>query len=133
MTRTETRQTVVAKSWPFAVLRTFITLSVVMVLIQAVLAGQIIDGDESMVRLHGMGGGFVHVLGILQVIAAILVWRPGRGSVWPLVASVVILLAGFVQSATGGSGNVILHVPLGVLIFGLLVWMTAWTWRRPPA
>jgi hypothetical protein len=44
------------------------------------------------------------------------------------VVSVLVMLAGFAQSAVGGSGNLAVHVPLGVAMFGLAVLLTGWAW-----
>ncbi|MEU6998347.1 hypothetical protein [Nonomuraea sp. NPDC046570] len=112
--------------------KVLVTLAAVAVLVQAVTAGQLMSGAAG--GAHGMGSTAVHVLGLLQLIAAVLIWRPGRGPGWPALASLVALLLGFVQSAMGGSGVISVHVPLGMALFGLTVWLTVWAWtRRAPA
>jgi hypothetical protein len=30
----------------------------------------------------------------------------------------------------GGSGVLAVHVPLGMVVFGLSVWLLVWAWRR---
>jgi hypothetical protein len=77
-----------------------------------------------------MGALAVHVLELAQLVAAVLVWRPGRGAGWPALVGLAILLLGFVQSAMGGSGVLAVHVPLGMVVFGLSVWLLVWAWRR---
>ncbi|MEV0586398.1 hypothetical protein [Nonomuraea sp. NPDC050310] len=104
------------------------TLGCVAVMVQAITAGQLVDGGST--AMHGIGAGAVHLVQLGQLVAAVLLWRPGRGPAWPAVVSLVILLAGFAQSATGGSGAVAVHVPLGVTVFGLSVWATVWAWSR---
>ncbi|MET9340656.1 MULTISPECIES: hypothetical protein [unclassified Nonomuraea] len=106
---------------PFKILA---LLNVAAVLAQAVTAGQLLSGGGS--ALHGMGAGAVHTVGLLLLIVGVLVWRPGRGPGWPALAGLAILLLGFVQSATGGSGVTALHVPLGMTIMGLSVWLAVW-------
>ncbi|MFB4275635.1 MULTISPECIES: hypothetical protein [unclassified Nonomuraea] len=103
-------------------------LNTLAVLAQAVTAGQLMSGGGA--DLHGLGAGAVHALGLLQLIGAILLWRPARGPGWPALASLAVLLLGFVQSALGGSGAVAAHVPLGMTLFGLSVWLLVWSWRR---
>ncbi|MEO3870128.1 hypothetical protein ABGB18_15025 [Nonomuraea sp. B12E4] len=103
-------------------------LNAVSVLLQAVTAGQMMSGGGA--GPHGIGAGAVHVLGLVLVVVAVLMWRPGRGAGWPALASLAVLLLGFVQSAIGGSGVVAVHVPLGMAIFGLSVWLLVWSWRR---
>lgn len=102
----------------------FAAVNVVAVLVQAVTAGQLLGGAGS--ATHGMGAGAVHAAALILLIIGVLMWRPGRGPGWPALASLAILLLGFAQSATGGSGAVTLHVPLGMAIMGLSVWLAAW-------
>lgn len=83
--------------------------------------------------LHGTGATFVHVTGLLLLIAAIVLWRPGRGPGWPAWISALILLAGFAQSMTGGSGNLLVHVPLAMGLVVVATWLTGWSWSRRPS
>ncbi len=106
---------------PFKILA---LVNVAAVLLQAVTAGQLLSGGGK--ALHGMGAGGVHAAGLLLLIVGVLVWRPGRGPGRPALASLAVLLLGFVQSATGGSGATALHVPLGMTIMGLSVWLAVW-------
>ncbi|MEV0385178.1 hypothetical protein [Nonomuraea sp. NPDC050643] len=103
-------------------------LNTLSVLAQAVTAGQLMSGGGG--SLHGVGATAVHVLGLAQLVVAVLLWRPGRGAGWPALVSLAVLLLGFVQSAMGGSGVVTVHVPLGMTLFGLSVWLLVWSWRR---
>ncbi|MBF8193738.1 hypothetical protein ITP53_50290 [Nonomuraea sp. K274] len=103
-------------------------LNTLSVLAQAVTAGQLMSGGDA--SLHGLGAGAVHGLGLVQLIAAVLLWRPGRGAGWPVPVSLAVLLLGFVQSMLGGSGAMAAHVPVGMTLFGLSVWLLAWSWRR---
>jgi hypothetical protein len=103
-------------------------LNTLSVLVQAVTAGQLMSGGTA--TLHGTGAFAVHVLGLVQLVVAVLMWRPGRRAGWPALVSAAVLLLGFVQSALGGSGVVAVHVPLGMTLFGLSVWLLVWAWRR---
>jgi hypothetical protein len=103
-------------------------LNMAAILVQAVTAGQLLSGATG--GLHGAGAMAVHVLGLAQLVVAVLVWRPGRGEGWPALVSLAVLLLGFVQSMLGGSGAVAGHVPLGMALFGLSVWLVVWSWRR---
>ncbi|NUR87829.1 MAG: hypothetical protein HOY71_27410 [Nonomuraea sp.] len=109
--------------------RAVATLNVLAVLVQAVSAGMLLSGGGT--QMHGQGAFAVHALGLIQLIVAVLLWRPARGPGWPALASLGVLLLGFVQSALGGSGVVQAHVPLGMAIFGLSVWLMLWSFRRP--
>ncbi|WP_188187952.1 hypothetical protein [Nonomuraea sp. SYSU D8015] len=103
-------------------------LNALAVLAQAVTAGLLMSGGGA--GPHGMGATAVHVLGLALVGTAVLMWRPGRGAGWPALAGLAVLLLGFVQSMLGGSGAVAAHVPLGMGLFGLSVWLLVWSWRR---
>lgn len=121
--------TEVAKGTGYATAFKVVTvLNTLAVLAQAVTAGQLMSGGAA--SLHGTGAGVVHALGLVQLIAAVLLWRPGRGAGWPALAGLAVLLLGFVQSAMGGSGILAVHVPLGMALFGLSVWLLVWSWRR---
>ncbi|RJL34319.1 hypothetical protein [Bailinhaonella thermotolerans] len=108
-------------------LRSAITLQAALVLVQAVTAGQILTGAAA--GVHQTGATALHVVALVQLIAAVLLWRPGGGPGWPALASLVVMVAGFMQSATGGMGNLAVHVPLGMTVFGLAVALLVWTWR----
>ncbi|MDP9867130.1 MULTISPECIES: hypothetical protein [Streptosporangium] len=108
------------------VLRAVSALYGVAVLVQAVTAGQLLSGGAA--GAHGAGAAAVHLLGLAQLVVAVLLWRPGRGPGRPALASLVLLLAGFAQSALGGAGGTALHVPLGMALFGGVVAMTVWVW-----
>jgi hypothetical protein len=113
----------------FWTLRTMVTLQMVAILGQAIFAGMLLEGTAR--ALHGVGSLGVHVFGLLQLILAILVWRPGRGSARYIVPSTFLLLAGFVQSAAGGSEFRYLHVPLGAAMLAGAVVMVTQVWSRP--
>jgi hypothetical protein len=99
------------------------------ILAQALFAGMFIGGDSAMKDVHGTGAFVVLVLGLVQLVVAVLYWRPWRGSGFPALLSLVLLLAGILQSITGGSGVTSVHVPLGMAMFGLVIWLTVWALR----
>ncbi|MEV1177615.1 hypothetical protein [Nonomuraea sp. NPDC049784] len=105
-----------------------VVLNTLSVLVQAVTAGQLMSGGGA--TAHGTGALAVHVLGLAQLVTAVLLWRPGRGAGWPALVSLAVLLLGFAQSALGGSGVLAVHVPLAMALFGLSVWLLVWAWRR---
>ncbi|WP_433430047.1 hypothetical protein [Nonomuraea sp. CA-141351] len=105
-----------------------VVLNTLSVLVQAVTAGQLMSGGGA--AAHGTGALAVHVLGLAQLVTAVLLWRPGRGAGWPALVSLAVLLLGFAQSALGGSGVLAVHVPLAMALFGLSVWLLVWAWRR---
>jgi hypothetical protein len=100
----------------------------VLVFGQPVLAGLFVTGDVGMLRIHSTIAGFITTLLFFQFVAAILLWRPGRGPSWPIWASLAFFLVAEVQGALGYARTVSLHIPLGVLLFGFAVVMVIATW-----
>ena len=75
----EPRRTPVA-GWIVWSIRVTVTAHLVSVLAQGVLAGMFITGDVDLLRLHSINGEVASGLATLQFVAAILLWRPGRGA-----------------------------------------------------
>jgi hypothetical protein len=109
-------------------LRIVTSLQVLAIIMQAVTAGQILNGADGATGVHGAGAGAVHLLGVIQVIVAVLYWKPGRGTGWAAVTSLVLLVAGFAQSAMGDSHNLAVHIPLGVGLLALATTIAVWAW-----
>lgn len=110
-------------------LRVLIILSGLAILAQALFAGMFLGGDRAMLAAHGTGALVVLALSVIQLVVAILYWRPWRGSGFPALASLVLVIATVVQSITGGSQVTAVHVPLGMLMFGLVIWLAVWALR----
>ncbi|MGI5490330.1 hypothetical protein [Microtetraspora malaysiensis] len=101
-------------------------------LMQGITAGQLLSGDASR-QLHHATGGVVSVAMVLQIIAALLVWRAGHGSARYLAVSVLLFVLIGVQFVVGSSGNLAVHVPLGVALFGAGTVLVAQVWSTRPA
>jgi hypothetical protein len=110
----------------FTALAVFVTLQAVAIFLQAVFAGILLEGDGR--TLHAVNSGAVHLFALLQVVFAILVWRPGRQTARFVLPSVLMLLFGFLQSAMGGSHNRFIHIPLGAVMLAGAVVLTAQVW-----
>jgi hypothetical protein len=100
-----------------------------LVLAQAAFAGRYLGGDAASLRLHERNAELIVTLALVQLVLAVLVWRPGRGPGWPALASLVLWLAEVAQMAFGYGRTLAVHVPLGVAIFGLTVALSLATWR----
>ncbi|MGW8886349.1 hypothetical protein [Streptomyces sp. NPDC055749] len=87
---------------------------------QAVTAGMLLSSSHGEV-LHDVGSRVMYGASMLYVLAAILAWRPGGGSPRPIVYASVFLVLASVQVVLGIAHMPSLHVPLGVLMFGLSV------------
>lgn len=102
-------------------LRVVVLLHAALILAQAAFAGQFLGGDAGWVRVHEANAGIIQLTAFVQLVLAILVWRPGRGPGWPALASLALLLVEELQLGFGYARMLALHVPLGVAIFGLTV------------
>lgn len=114
--------------WAVWTLRCLVLLVTVLVLAQPVLAGLFVTGDVGMLELHGITASFLVALVAFQTIAAILVWRPGRGPAWPILASGAAFVVVELQAGLGYARVVAAHIPLGVLLFGLSVALLIAVW-----
>ncbi len=111
------------------VLRWVITLHGLEVFAQAVLAGRFLAGDFDMVQLHAVNGIIAVSVGYLNIVAAILYWRPGGGPAWPMYAAVGLSVAETVQTFLGFARVIGLHVPLGVAVIVGTTLLAVWVWR----
>jgi hypothetical protein len=115
---------------PFGwVLRWVITLHGLEVFAQAVLAGRFLAGDYDMVQLHAVNAIIAVSVGYLNILAAILYWRPGGGPAWPMYATIGLSVAETIQIILGFARVIGLHVPLGVLIIVITTLLAVWAWR----
>ena len=111
------------------VLSVLITLEAAAIVLQAATAGAFLNGDDGMKSVHAGGAGAVIIIALLQLVFAILLWRPKHGPGWPALASLLLLVMTVVQSAVGGEHALGVHVPLGVLTFGVAAALTVWAWQ----
>ena len=115
-----------------AALRIVLALHALAVLAQAVLAGQFLSGIESPVLFHEWTAWFILVLSAIQIMLSLWLARIG-GPLWLWVASIFIFIAEALQVGTGYGRFLGVHIPLGVFVFGAVVWMMLWSLRRQPA
>jgi len=120
-------------AWTLWPLRLLVLVVTVLLIVQPMLAGLFVTGDVGMLRMHSIVAGFVTLGLFLQMLAAILLWRPGRGAAWPIWASLALVVASEAQQAAGYARAIALHIPLGVLLFGLAVALLIGTWSPKTA
>ncbi|CAM5520505.1 hypothetical protein SAVIM338S_03931 [Streptomyces avidinii] len=104
----------------FAFLQVSIALQTLTLFFQAVSAGLLLSTSYGE-ALHGVGARVMYGASMLYVLAAVLAWRPGGGSPRPIAYASGFLLLASVQVILGIAHMPALHVPLGVLMFGLSV------------
>nr|BFE85348.1 hypothetical protein GCM10020093_079490 [Planobispora longispora] len=95
---------------------------------QAVLAGLFVTGDVDMLLWHRDNGGFTAAMLLCQLVAAVLLRRPGRGPAWPAGATAALAVAETLQVVLGQERVLAAHFPLGVTIFGVSAALTGWAW-----
>lgn len=98
--------------------RAAVALQTAAIFFQAVTAGMLLSSEYGEV-LHDAGSRGIYAATMVYVLAAILLWRPGGGSPRPILYSVGFLVLASVQVVLGIAHMSTLHVPLGVLMFGL--------------
>lgn len=108
------------KGGPVLGYRAISMLLAILFIVQAILAGQFIDGTHGTLRdIHGgMGDGLV-LIAVIQTVLAFLARRTfGIGLVMHCATMAALTLF---QVILGRSGNDELkwHIPLGVLLFGM--------------
>ena len=110
-----------------AALKAVLTLHALGVLMQAALAGQFLSGADNAVPIHEVTGWIVAALGLFQIVLAIL---SRAAPLWFVIASVGTFLGEALQVGTGYGRFLGVHIPLSILIFGLIVWQTIWVYRE---
>ncbi len=116
-----------------AILAVVTLLQVILVATQAILAGIGLDGRAIGADLHESNSTVVAIVGVVQVIAAVLWWRPGRGrGAAPLLAA-GLLLAVMAQMVAGQNSVLAVHIPLGIGILLGSIWLLRLALRRQPS
>jgi hypothetical protein len=105
------------------VLRALARVQAVLVLAQAALAGQFFAGAATWLDWHERNAYAIFVLALAQLVVALVVWRR-RGPAWPVAASGLLVMAIPLQTGLGYARQLAPHVPLGVAIFGLTIWLS---------
>ncbi|MGP3955812.1 hypothetical protein ACTWPT_07425 [Nonomuraea sp. 3N208] len=108
-------------------LRVAITLQTVAVLVQGITAGLLLSSPGGG-ALHSAGAYGLFIVTLAHLVVAILVWRPGGGSPRPILYAVGFFGLTLAQIALGIAHVKTLHVPLGVLMFGMSVLQLVWIW-----
>jgi len=111
-------------------LRIILSLHLFGVLIQAAAAGQFLSGAEGPVVFHEFTAWAILGLSLVQCVLAAL-WSRRGGPLWFVIASIFLLVAETLQTGSGYGRFLSVHVPLGVILFGGVLWLLVWVFRRP--
>ncbi|GAA4521315.1 MULTISPECIES: hypothetical protein [Nonomuraea] len=101
-------------------LRVAIALQTLTIFLQAVSAGLLLTFSYGE-TLHSAGARVMFGASVLYVLAAVLAWKPGGGSPRPVWQAAGFLALASVQVVLGIAHVPSVHLPLGVLMFGLSV------------
>ncbi|MGW2402984.1 hypothetical protein ACWCXK_00400 [Streptomyces sp. NPDC001739] len=104
----------------FSFLQFAIALQTLTIFVQAVSAGLLLTSSYGE-TLHGVGARVMYAAAMLYVLAAVLAWKPGGGSARPVWHASGFLVLASVQVVLGITHVPSVHLPLGVLMFGLSV------------
>jgi hypothetical protein len=114
-------------------LRVVITVNLLAVLAQPVLAGLFLTGDVDAIGVHGVIGSLLAVIELVVIVIAFAYVLGGRGRLWVLPVAVLLFLAVGFQIAAGYARELELHVPLGVTIVVASVLLAGWVWTPSAA
>jgi hypothetical protein len=114
-------------------LRLVLSVHLLAVLAQPVLAGRYLTGDVDAIAVHGLIGSLLALVAMAVIAAALAYVLVVRGRLWVLPATVALFLADGFQIGFGYSRELNLHVPLGVGIVVAAVLLTAWSWTPAAA
>ncbi|MYS95677.1 MULTISPECIES: hypothetical protein [Streptomyces] len=103
-----------------AFLRIAIALQTLTIFLQAVSAGLLLTSSYGE-TLHSAGARVMYGASMLYLLAAVLAWKPGGGSPRPVWHASGFLVLASVQVVLGIAHVPSVHLPLGVLMFGLSV------------
>lgn len=113
-------------------LRATIALQTLAVFLTPVTAGLLLTTPSGL-ALHSASAYALYVVVLVHVVAAVLAWRPGGGSPRPILHAVGFLVLASAQVALGIAHVKTVHVPLGVLLFGLsLLQLRGFRAAQPP-
>ncbi|MFI6848299.1 hypothetical protein OG535_03570 [Kitasatospora sp. NBC_00085] len=101
-------------------LQAAIALQTLAIFFQAATAGMLLTSPQGE-TLHSAGARVMYGASMVYALAAILAWRPGGGPGRPILYASGFLVLASVQVVLGIAHKPSLHVPLGVLMFGLSV------------
>src|SRR4051812_4823433 len=100
-----------------AVLRLVAVPHAVAICLQPIAIGSYLNGSIAGLQIHESVGIGLALLGLGQLIVAIVYWRSGGHRLAPAIA-LLIMSAEVVQTVMGFSKQLVVHVPLGVALIG---------------
>ncbi|GAA4978886.1 hypothetical protein GCM10023205_54010 [Yinghuangia aomiensis] len=115
--------------WCRLTLRAAVTVHAALALWQTVLAGRFLSGNYDALDLHAANAMAIAGTGLVQLVTAILLWRPGRGPWWPMTASLALVAAEVGEMRLGYARALAIHIPLGTTIVAAVLMLMVWSWK----
>jgi hypothetical protein len=109
-------------------LRAATTAVAALLIAQAALAGGFLSGNYEALAVHAITGGLTVVALLVQLVAAVLLWRKDRGPSWPARVSLVQVLVAGALIPLGEQRVLTLHVPLAVGLTVGVALLVVWSW-----
>jgi hypothetical protein len=100
--------------------RIVIALHVFGIFTQAILAGEFLSGTDHAVLFHEYTAWVILGASLSQVGLSSILLRQGLCPLWMTITSGFVFLAETLQAVTGYGRFLGVHIPLGVIIFGML-------------
>jgi len=112
--------------------RLTVTVVAVLTFAQALFAGSFLAGHFDMLADHRNNSTITVAATAVMVVTAVLLWRPGRGPVWPIWVSLLYFAVLALQTFLGYRRALAIHIPLGTAIIAgiVLLLVRAWTPQR---
>jgi hypothetical protein len=98
---------------------------------QSVLAGQFLSGIDRPVKFHEWTGWGVLAISAIQIAIVAVFMRSGKSSLWLFFGSILVFLAEGLQVGTGYGRFLEVHIPLGVIVFGVVTSQTISAFLKP--
>lgn len=112
--------------WAF---RMVALLQAVLFVLQPISIGSFLQGSWAAFDMHSLVGALLVPLtmltGLVGLLLAVLARRVAVG-----VGVVALLMLTTFQVGMGHTRLLVVHVPLGVALVALAVWLCAWSWTR---
>ncbi|WP_285479266.1 hypothetical protein [Amycolatopsis sp. NBRC 101858] len=113
-------------------LRAGAAASAALACLQPVLAGAFLQGYYSMLAAHRMSGMLFALALVPTLLAALVVWRGGRGPGRPALFAALALVLCAAQIVLGFTRDLAVHVPLGAVLLYLVVRILMLSWAKQP-
>lgn len=99
----------------------------ILFVLQPISIGAFLQGSWAAFDLHSIGGGLLVLptmaTALVGVVLAVLARRP-----WLAVGSIALGVLTTGQVAMGHTRLLAVHIPLGVLLVALAIWLAMWPW-----